>query len=201
MLYYIKRTLGIYSPIKAKRLLYLALVRSHLEFATVAWAPITIHNMKLMESVQRRATIFICNNEEFPYELRLVLCKLLPLTYRREILDLLFAHKGISGALGPDIRDILPLRTQERRTRRDDHGILLANPSAKTETFFHCYQNRIVGIWNDLPRVIKDIEFTPKSRKFCNALVRMYWNKLASTFDVMNTCSWVTKCRCPTCRA
>ena len=57
MLYCIKRTIGYRAPMEAKRLLYLSLVRLHLEYSSPAWAPITKINLELIESIQRRAAI------------------------------------------------------------------------------------------------------------------------------------------------
>ena len=46
----------------SKRILYLSFVRSHLGYASEVWAPqTTITNIRLIESVQRRATRFILN--------------------------------------------------------------------------------------------------------------------------------------------
>ena len=62
MLYFAKRTIGTYVTLLAKKVLYTALVRSHLEYGTVIWSPFTAANLKIIESIQRRATNYILKN-------------------------------------------------------------------------------------------------------------------------------------------
>ena len=74
------------------KVLYLALVRSHLGYCSQIWAPQSvIRNILLVESVQRRATKFICKlskTDHYSYRDRLVQLNLLPLSYWLEYLDL-----------------------------------------------------------------------------------------------------------------
>ena len=48
----------------------------------------------MVESVQRRAKKFILNNYKSNYRDRLISCNLLPLTFRREFLDLVFIYNS-----------------------------------------------------------------------------------------------------------
>jgi hypothetical protein len=61
VLYFIKRAIGYHAPIKARTILYMSLVRSHLEYGSIIWAPTTRKNIELIERVQRRSTKYICN--------------------------------------------------------------------------------------------------------------------------------------------
>ena len=201
MLYYIKRTLGLRARMEAKRLLYLSLVRPHLEYSTVSWAPITDINLKLIESIQRRATIFICNDRDLSYNERLTICRFLPLSYRRDLLDAAFCLKSISGNLGPEIQALLPLRDRPGAPLRDLHIRTLVRKAVKTETYMHYYTNRIVASWNRLPTPVRVMEFRLGSQQFKSALNKFFWQLTTTTFDVNNICTWVTKCRCPTCRS
>ena len=80
MLAFIKRTYG-YSPMPdAKRMLYLTLIRSGLLYGSTVWYPNKACK-KLLEGVQRRATIYILNDFESSYKQRLHEAKLVPLLY------------------------------------------------------------------------------------------------------------------------
>ena len=95
------RTLGFHAPLKSKLVTYMTTVRSILEYNTPLWSPVTRDNIMVIESIQRKATNYITNNPKRPapnrleYKERLIECKLLPLTYRREIYDLVFFVKSL----------------------------------------------------------------------------------------------------------
>ena len=82
------------NDIRANKLLYIAWVRSRLEYACVVWWPHTKRNINNLEQVQRRATRFILGRDYSEYE-RLSKLNLLSLKYRREINDLIFFFKGL----------------------------------------------------------------------------------------------------------
>ena len=94
------RTLGFHAPFKSKITTYQTIVRSLLEYNTVLWNPVTKNNIIALERIQRKATNFITCNPKRPspfqieYKQRLIACNLLPLTYRREIYDLMFFIKS-----------------------------------------------------------------------------------------------------------
>ena len=75
--------------ISTKKLLYIAWVRSRLEYASVVWSPHTKRNIINLEQVQRRATRFILGRDYSEHE-RLRKLNSLPLQYRREINDLVY---------------------------------------------------------------------------------------------------------------
>ena len=75
--------------ISTKKLLYIAWVRSRLEYASVVWSPHTKRNINNLEQVQRRATRFILGRDYSEHE-GLRKLNSLPLKYRREINDLVY---------------------------------------------------------------------------------------------------------------
>ena len=77
-------------------ILYKSLVRSQLECASQVWSPFTKEKITALERAQRRVTKFILKTD-LCYPERLVNLKLLPLEYRREILDLSFFFKCLKG--------------------------------------------------------------------------------------------------------
>jgi hypothetical protein len=92
----IKRTTGYPCSTEVKLLCYTSLVRPILEFTSQLWT--CNYNKKLMknlESVQRRATKYILCDLNSSYDERLCKLSLLPLSFRREFLDLLFYYNCI----------------------------------------------------------------------------------------------------------
>ena len=73
------------------RSLYVALVRSHLEYASEIWSPKSVTLIKLIEGVQRRATRLLLPN--LTYNERLQQLNLLPLVYQREVKDITTFYK------------------------------------------------------------------------------------------------------------
>ena len=82
----------------SRRTLYLSFVRPHLGYASEVWAPqTTVHRLRILEGVQRRATRFILNysykvSERPDYKSRLKSLKLLPLCYWHEFRDMCFFY-------------------------------------------------------------------------------------------------------------
>ena len=128
-LWLIKRMLGYQAPIKAKKILYVSLVRSLLEYGSQLWNSPTTKNLRIIESVQRRATKYILNDGESTYKSRLTLTNLIPLSYRRELLDLSFIHPSIHGHYGRNFKDMFLFR-QHRCTTRSAKETNMIKPSS-----------------------------------------------------------------------
>ena len=90
---------GKHFIVRARRLLYLALVRSHLDYYASEGGRLTCNLTTSVERVQRRATNFILGipSCSVPYKDRLPRTNLLPLTYWHEVKDLLFIHGCLNG--------------------------------------------------------------------------------------------------------
>ena len=88
----LKRTCPLLNDVSARRSLYLALVKSQLSYATQVWSPDKIALKTQIERVQRRATRWILKQRVgvMSYRDRLLTLKLLPLTFDRELKDLVF---------------------------------------------------------------------------------------------------------------
>ena len=63
----IKRSVGFNSPIDVKRQLYLAHVRSILEYCSPMWSPNHVKAIIKLERVQRQASKLILNDYVSPY--------------------------------------------------------------------------------------------------------------------------------------
>ena len=99
----IKRTVGFNAPVNVTKALYLALIRSDLEFGNCLWSGTSRHNVECLGGVQRRATKFIMHFPDLDYRERLCQLNLLPLILRWEQLDLSLFFKCISGAYDLDL--------------------------------------------------------------------------------------------------
>ena len=100
---YIKHILGPMAPIQAKKVLYMSLVRSLLSYCTALLSPTKKNEILCLESVQRQATCFILNYRDLNYLERLVELNILPLTYIREIQDLMLTYDIIHSRINVDM--------------------------------------------------------------------------------------------------
>ena len=73
----------------------MALVRSCLEYCSPVWSGTSQSNITLLERVQRAATRYILYVPHLNYKERLIELRLLPLTFRRDFLDLCMFFKCI----------------------------------------------------------------------------------------------------------
>ena len=83
-------------------LLYMALVRPHLEYANVVWGPHYILDQKAVKNVQRRATKMIPNIKYLTYKDRLRHLKIPSLQHRRNRGDMITTYKIITGKFNID---------------------------------------------------------------------------------------------------
>ena len=78
-------------------LLFKALVRPHLEYASSVWSPYKISDIISIENVQKRATKMLPSMKELSYERRLRLLKLPSLRFRRMRGDMIEVFKILKG--------------------------------------------------------------------------------------------------------
>ena len=97
----IKRTFK-YINIDSFPVLYKSLVRPHLEYRNSIWSPYMVKDIRLMESVQRRATKIVPTLSLLPYEERLKLLDLPTLKYRRRRGDMIITYKMLNGLIDID---------------------------------------------------------------------------------------------------
>ena len=133
MLNILYRTCKDINDISTKKLLYIAWVRSRLEYASVVWAPHTKRNINNLEQVQLRATGFILGRDYSEYE-RFSTLNLLPLKYRGEINDLVFFFKCLKNIYKLNIFDYVSFRSCTKPLRNVDH-LTLDVPFSRTDVF------------------------------------------------------------------
>ena len=90
----IRRSISFDAPSPVKFQLYVSHVRSILEYCSPLWCPANVKDILLLERVQRHATKFILNNyHDISYAERCIKLSILPLCFRREIIDLVSLYK------------------------------------------------------------------------------------------------------------
>lgn len=140
MLHLVKRLCKNKFDLENAKLLYFALVRSNLEFASPIWAPRSSSHINFIESVQRQAVIYLHedyktrseNNFVLPsYSVRCAEIEVDSLLRRRVNAAVLFIHKIISGRYSSQcVRNQMKLNTGVRTLRNPE---FIRIPSCKTD--------------------------------------------------------------------
>lgn len=150
--------------------------------------------MKL-ERIQRRATRWILQVKqgELSYKERLFKLDLLPLTYDREVKDLVYLYKALYGYVDMDITFVK--RVNHGRTRRSQTH--LVTPFCKTTSYQSSFFNRTVKLWNRICTLVSPSSFE-NIRSFKLSIDKVYKEQLDSVFDPERTCSWslIRGCGC-----
>ena len=203
------RALGFHAYIKAKRTCFITMVRSILEYCSVIWSTSFKYLIIAIENIQRRATNYILSNPKMPsplhinYKERLLTLNLLPLTYRRELIDLQHFLKTWNSPdkLGLDKVLQFSQPNQGRVTRAMAAGLTLNFTKTRLLSTSHFYPYRLSQTWNKLPLELRGkMRHMTDTSKIKRLLTPYYFVKLADTFDPNDTCTWVTHCDCPKCR-
>ena len=86
----LRRAFSNCHSVKAKKTLYITLVRSQLTYCSQLWNPYLIKDTITLEKIQRQATKFILKDYESSYHTRLLKLDLLPLMYTLDFYDIMF---------------------------------------------------------------------------------------------------------------
>ena len=92
----LRRVFSSCYSIRAKKNLYVTLVRSQLTYCSQLWNPYLIKDTVILEKIQRQATKFILSDYVSDYKTRLLKLDLLPLMYILDFYDILFFVKALN---------------------------------------------------------------------------------------------------------
>ena len=128
----LKRTCPLLTDVSTRRAPYLSLVKSQLCYATQVWSPAQV---SLKAQVERRATRWILQTRigEMSYRDRLITLDLLPLTYDKELKDLVFFYKCFFNYIHLDVCSFTNF-ISHGRTRLSNY-FNLKTPICETSTF------------------------------------------------------------------
>lgn len=142
------------------KMLYVSLVRPHLEFAAPVWNSNAKGDIKMLEKVQERASKIPFDLRNLPYEERLRAWGLTTLEERRTRGDLIQIYKALNGIenfnwfTGPQFSP----RTQTRSSENNDFRLERESFPAKNQNDFghfvsvrhDFFLNRVTERWNRL---------------------------------------------------
>ena len=140
-----------YLNIECFLLLYKSLVRPLLEYSSPVWNPNKVKNIRLLESVQRRATKLVANVSEMSYPRRLKELNLTTLEYRRLRTDIIQIYKIFSGIDDVNYDKFFDLSSTSV-TRGHKYKVVKKRCNTNLRKHFFSYRN--VDIWNKLPAYI-----------------------------------------------
>lgn len=145
----INRNLGRLEP-ECFRMLYSTYVRPHLEYNIQACPPTLIRDMKVLESVQRRATKRVIGLSQLSYEDRLKRLNLFTLSYRRLRGDLILIHKIGSTQHHPN-SELLVLSPHHQLR---GHSKTILHQQSNTNSRRLHFSLRATSAWNALPEEV-----------------------------------------------
>ena len=145
---FVRRNLK-YCPEKLRRLSYISLIRSKLEYASSVWDPHLRKDIHHLEMVQRRAARYIKRDYSYESSVTQMLkdLDLSSLENRRKINKLTVLYKIRNDLVC--IKETGYLERADPRTRDASRNYKLK--SAKTELFKHSFFINTPKIWNKLP--------------------------------------------------
>ena len=141
-------------------MLYITLVRPHLEFKSSVWNPYLQGDISTLEKVQRRASKIPTNLKDLPYEERLKIWGITSLEESRTRCDLIQTHKIVNGIESFDWHSGFQFVSESRTRTASSHSKRLKRevfPSKACYDFSHFANvrheflfNRVTGHWNEL---------------------------------------------------
>ena len=142
--------------------LYTSIVRPHLEYASSAWSPYRSKDIKILETVQRRATKLVPELRNLPYEKRLTELGLTTLKERRERGDAIQYFKIINNI---NIVDWYHPNNQKPSSNINGPSNNIRNNKVNSNQIYrqftkscdqreYFFSNRVVPIWNKLPNSV-----------------------------------------------
>ena len=124
------------------------------------------YHLTVLESVQRRATQFISYNFDLSYPVRLNICNVLLLSYRREILYLNSFFGCYNYCIDFNIFNIVQVIENDFGTRaNNDTQLVLQHKLVNKVCNKYILTNSLVTVWIDIKVILTDEECTKPELK------------------------------------
>lgn len=172
-------------------LLFKALVRPHLEYASSVWNPFKMKDIELVENVQRRATKILPNMKDLSYEYRLKDLKLPSLRYRRIRGDMIETYKILKGVYDKRVTSNLLPEMDSTTHQTRGHSLKLSTRRCRLDIRKHFFTNRVVQRWNSLP----DSVVSAKNVKIFENRLDKLWQNHPMIYDYSQDMTYNTGSR------
>ncbi len=193
LLGYISRSTYMHNT-AVRRILYLALVRPHLGYATQIWSPQSVLLIQQIERTQRQATKFILElpfSSNTDYKTRLQTLSLLRICYWHEYLDLVLFYKIVNGLV--KVKPLIPtIRTTRQLRSSTNTATKFIKLKCKTTTHQRSFSIRTTRVWNLLAGELK--LKTCGLLTFKSILSKYFMTSLITSYDVDDPRSYKTIC-------
>ena len=128
-------------------LLYMSLVRPHLEYENVVWSPFLKSDITLIENIQRRATRYIPDISKLEYQARLEALNLPTLQFRRIRSDMIESFKITHGHFEDNcVKHLFEMKSTN--TRVHQYAIKIRHLNTTTRRNYFAF--RVASVWNSL---------------------------------------------------
>ena len=153
----IRRSLGYRASASVSIKLYIALIQPIIEYFAPVWSPFTKVQIESIERIQRNFTRFALHYPTIDYKERCEFLHILPLSFRREMMDIKLLFKSLfvsdfSNSVASLLRNCEP----DRRLRSRQNGSLFYPRQVRTKTFEQFYSNRVVSFYRLAPGANND---------------------------------------------
>lgn len=127
MLGFINRNTVNFKNINALKILFFALVRSHLEFGSIVWSPYYITFINTIENVQLKFLKLLCYKLNIPlisknsYNMRMSKLSFISCEVRRKVADIMFIYHLLNGHIfSPDLLSMIAFNTANHCLRKSN---------------------------------------------------------------------------------
>ena len=130
------------------KILFVALVRPHLEYCGTVYNPRLLKDKRRIENILRRASKLLPGLRELPYEQRLHCLKLPSMKYRLIRGDLIEVFNWFQSYYACQTK-LFAIEDRVIQTR--GHSYKLKKKFCRLESRKHFFVNRVIDKWNSLP--------------------------------------------------
>jgi hypothetical protein len=161
-------------------IMFNSLVRTKLEYCSAVWNPISVHNVNLIETVQRRFSKWFPTMKDLSYPDRLIEFNMETLEFRRIIHDLVLVYKMAHDSDKTEFDEFFELESTSSVHLTRGHTLKIKKLRAGSKQQSDFWSFRVVNLWNKL---LNTTVRAQSSAAFRNALVTVEKLRLATDFE------------------